>query len=210
MTTKLQATTASPPFVVVEGLDGVGKTTLARALSGALCGTYVRTPPHNLSAAAVGRHSSEPRLRAHVERQGSSASRCLFYALGVALVSDSVRDHHSRGAVVCDRYLLSTLVYHELPEPLAQGLTTDFGLAVPDITFLLTADEGIRRTRVVRRGLASDACEYGLGEDSDAAGRLLARYRRYGADVEIDTTHRLPDDVLGEALGILRERSIAA
>ncbi len=53
----------NPAIVVVEGLDGVGKTTLTTRLAAALGATLLTSPPHLELAAvhAVYRRTSPPR-----------------------------------------------------------------------------------------------------------------------------------------------------
>jgi dTMP kinase len=172
-----------PPFVVVEGLDGVGKSTLARGLAHALDAELLSTPPSSLGDVRAAADTAFARCPDAME---------LFYAATVAAASCDIRRILCGGRpVVLDRYLLSTLVYAELrarPLPLADLAGR---LAVPDLTLLCVAPLPERRLRMERRGteaLPHDAMT--LSEAGHAAGlrgyRNQAAHEVAGRLVELD------------------------
>lgn len=131
-------------FIVLEALDGVGKSTLAQALAERLGGVAMDTPGPRLRALSpeiLGALGAEPTARA------------LFYAASVIAEGRRARQLADEGrVVVMDRYWLSTVSY-----ALARG--ADAGLRdlealvpVPDLTILLTLDEDERQARLHRRG----------------------------------------------------------
>lgn len=132
-------------LLVLEGLDGTGKTTLARALAAALPAQSLRTPPESLGS-----------VRAAVDRVLSAdpLATQLFYAASVAYASSSAQAHLVRGDhVVVDRYWASTVVYAQCREE-HLGLEEVAARILPaDLTIFLDLDEGLRRERLQARGL---------------------------------------------------------
>lgn len=95
--------TAAPLFIVLEGLDGCGKSTLAHALAERLDAHLLSTPLSELKS-----------VRAVVDAVLDPAplARALWYAAQVVRASELVRALRKQGkAVVMDRYWLTTLAY---------------------------------------------------------------------------------------------------
>jgi len=131
-------------FIVVEGLDGTGKTTFAQALAHALGAAYLKTPPEEIS-----------RFRADLDDVlgRDPMARQLFYASGVAAASARVRELRARGRhVVVDRYWASTCVYASLGSIPVDLHDLDYRLERPDYTFFLDLPEKERRRRIRARG----------------------------------------------------------
>ena len=133
-----------PAFIVLEALDGVGKTTLAEGLAARLGGITMNTPGDALRGV-----SSEI-----LDGLGpNQEARCLFYASSVLARGREARDLvEAGGIVVMDRYWLSTVSYAR-----ARGVEADLDqveslVPAPDITILLTLDEGERQRRMRERG----------------------------------------------------------
>lgn len=130
-------------FVVVEGLDGTGKSTLAANLARELGGVLMATP------GTAFRELREPVLEA---LGPDPMARALFYAGTVVSQGRHARRLADEGAVVVmDRYWLSTLVYAR-----ARGVAgleaLERLLPEPDATLLVTLDEVERIDRLFRRG----------------------------------------------------------
>lgn len=134
-----------PLFIVLEALDGVGKTTVARLLAAELDGVPMNTPGDQI------RRVSDAVLDGLGENQ---AARCLFYASSViARGAEARRVVRSGVSVVMDRYWLSTISYAR-----ARGLRSSLRdvedlVVPPDLTVLMVMDEEERQSRLERRGL---------------------------------------------------------
>lgn len=164
-------------FVVIEALDGVGKTTLVRDLSAALGGVPLDTPGENL----------RPIRGAVLDALGDDQlARCMFYASTVIAQGRRARVLADAGAiVVMDRYWASTFSYAR-----ARGVTTDLSgihAIVPpaDATVHVTLDERERIRRLVGRGGMTPADVETL--HPQFRGTVL-RYLRELATVEVDVT----------------------
>lgn len=170
-------------FIVVEALDGVGKTTLVGDLARVLGGITMDTPGPALRGLAPG-------VLEALGRQ--QAARALFYAASVVSIGAQARALVQAGAtVVMARYWLSTISYAR-----ARGVDLDLrgveaGVPTPDVTVLLTLDEDERQRRL-RARVCTEADRETL--DTTFRARVLAEMRSpmrsagLGPTVEVDVT----------------------
>lgn len=173
----------SGAFVVLEALDGVGKSTLTQALAARLGGVAMDTPGPELRAlspAILGALGAE------------QTARALFYAASVVAAGRRAREITRDGrTVVMDRYWLSTVSY-----ALARGADPKLReiealIPAPDVTVVLTLDEAERQARLHRRGcteadretLQAEFRERVVGEMTTARPE-----RGLGVAVELDVT----------------------
>lgn len=166
-------------LVVLEGGDGVGKTTQLPLVAGALRARdlvvqTIREP---------GQTQVGQRIRELLLDPGSiispSTEALLFLSARAQVVSEIIRPALASGAwVVADRFFVSTYAYqiagHGLDDArvrAANALATD-GL-IPDLTVLLTLDPEAAASRRVARGVADRLERYGAAFDA----RVAAAYR---------------------------------
>ncbi|MFT5685949.1 MAG: dTMP kinase [Myxococcota bacterium] len=160
-----------PLLIVVEGLDGCGKSTLAHGLAKALGAVQMTTPSDALRS-----------LRGEILdglRHDPLAVE-LFYAATVQAASAEIGEHLSAGrSVVVDRYWLSTVVYARQRRDFAELLEIERRLLPADVTVWLDVPLSVRRARLEARG-QSAADRETLSEEMDAALRrgYLAASRR--------------------------------
>lgn len=177
-----------PLFIVVEGLDGAGKSTAARALAVELAAVELKTPGAELAP-----------LRSEILRclARSPLATTLFYAAAVAAASHEVTEHRAAGRhVVMDRYLLSTCAYGQVvrssqyPSGLLDELSSR--LVPADLTVYLYASRERRRERILARGhmVEEDRLSFELevAERLHAAFGRLAEHRLAGRWLAIDTS----------------------
>ncbi len=131
-------------FIVVEGLDGCGKSTLARRLV-----EQYQAVPLSTSASRFG----DARGALEKMTAGDDVSRQLLFATSVAATSTEVARLRAEGRnVVVDRYWLSTLVYGQVVRGLNMGLQeVEAQLEQPNLTLFLDAPAAVRRSRLERR-----------------------------------------------------------
>jgi dTMP kinase len=154
-------------FIVLEGIDGAGKTTVCRALAKSIGAKLFRTPPPGFKA-----------TRNHIDSTATLNPRFLFYLCSVAHTSDSIVESLQKRHVVCDRYIVSTVAYHR-----AFGLKLDWNLdqlnlVQPDFTFFLElANDDERKRRLLARGKYTSADA--LFDDPTRRRKLLDEYLKY-------------------------------
>jgi dTMP kinase len=147
------------PFIVLEGLDGSGTTTQARMLHSRLLKKNRQTlftfEPTDGPTGKLIRDALTGMLHT-----GTGNDRILFSERALCLLFAADRLEHSLqikrsteagGAVICDRYILSSLAYQTLDPEITPAwiIETNAGCALPDVTILLKvpADECAARLK---------------------------------------------------------------
>lgn len=127
-------------FIVLEGIDGSGKSSLAELLAGKFGSVVYATPPEKYR-----------KLRKQVDTGSSAQKHYDFYRDAVVEASAEIAILLSTGqSVVCDRYWLSTLVYHRAGGMILDG--SDFSkLVQPDLTVFLFVSPEVQVTRLTNR-----------------------------------------------------------
>ncbi len=194
-------------MITIEGIDGAGKTTLARRLLEAL---RERGLDIELLREPGGVHAAE-RIRELVKDPaiviGPRAEALLYAAARSQLVDEALGPLLDRGTwVLLDRFVDSSLAYQGGGRELGIDAVREInrfatGGITPDRTLLLTIEPTLGRSRSLERGEALDRLEL---EHDDFHARIAAAYERL-ADAEpqrirrIDATQSEPE-VLRAAL----------
>lgn len=158
------------PVIAVEGLDGSGKTTIARLLSKRIGCGFVEKPMRWLlqrgDEAGLGRYDE---VVNRVNALESAVARQWFYCLGWLLIAG----RHHDSLVVVDRYVLSSLSYN-YSESFDDICALALNFASPPLfTVLLAVSEGERLRRLGQR--SADESEFAdLGQDVSRFARMQA------------------------------------
>jgi dTMP kinase len=132
-------------FIVIEGLDGTGKSTIAKALAEAIGAEVLSTP---------GREFNNIREQIDSIYQDNHQARQLFYMSTVVNISEQVRELISKGKnVIVDRYWLSTQVYHQWKSENDHFklIEVENKILIPDITLYLHLPLEQRKKRLSER-----------------------------------------------------------
>lgn len=188
--------------IVLEGLDGVGKSTTALSLARRLGAVHMITPTPRMRQFRS-YFDTHPAVTPEV-RHG-------YYMTGNFLAGLDMRDTTEAGAsVVLDRYYASTNAYvlgkkGELPPPGDEVYAWPAELPKPDIMVLLTLPESERLARRAgRTHIAETPEEALLASHLEITARINEAYRRYGC-VEVSAQGGV-EDVVDRIMDLVKAR----
>lgn len=206
-------------FIVIEGLDGAGKTTSAAGLAAQLGAVLLSSPPrlvHEWGQPEMGCVAAPPtaamgELRHHFDKRSPTVRRAYYRAAGLVASELAVRALETGRHVVMDRYWPSTVAFARLDNPPPEGWFVPGQYPpeyrVPDVVFLLTVDEAGRLRRLDTGRMGSTEEEGRLADDSARRAKVLDAYHDFDI-VEVDTSDRTPDDVVEQCMAVLRDREL--
>ena len=176
-------------FVVIEGIDGVGKTTVAELLASMLNAELIKTPLPPFEA-----------FRTFYDECGNPTARFLYYLSVVVLSSSKIHEILEKRDVICDRYIFSTIAYDY-----AMGVDANIidinrlPIIIPDCSICFTVEETVRYQRLVgRKGHVKPYDE----QDTLYLDNVKTLLKDLCSCV-IDTTHYNPIEVVSLILSML-------
>ena len=198
-----------PKFLVIEGCNGVGKSTITEYLIARTGASSFHYPPEFVSF----------RRDAHLDQSVAPLPRLVYYLAATLHLSDLVRAQLTMSHVICDRSLASPLSLmigdSAIEETDAHRLTEPFAsyLCVPDLTLMVTADHAIASARIHNRALKSglltpiaqrmiESKEF-FQKREDACRRLAMKL---GPVVELNTSDLSPEEMHHSAWSMLAPR----
>jgi thymidylate kinase len=196
-------------FLVIEGCNGVGKTTITEYLIARVGAASFHYPPEFVSF----------RRDVHLDQAVAPLPRLVYYLAATLHLSDLVRAQLKQSHVICDRYLASPLSLmigdSAIEETQARQLTEPFQsyLCVPDLTLLVTAEHSVVSARIHNRALKSgiltpmaqrmvESKEF-FQKREDACRQLATRL---GPVVELDTTDLSPEEMHDSAWSLIASK----
>lgn len=174
-------------ILAIEGLDGCGKSTVAKEAARVMGGTYVGLPPEDL------------RLRkdSFLENYGT-VSRLLYYLAGVRRIFEISTEV---GLVVADRYISSAYALHtEATGPLAEYVR-QAPIPPPDLCIFLEVGEDERKRRLSRKA-DIDPFEVRLNEDQSFHRQVRAALLSTVPCKIIDTTELSQSEVAAQVVAL--------
>lgn len=130
-------------LIVVEGVDGCGKSTCVKGLADKLTGVSYQMPPEEYGD-----------IRSYINANDRTA-KLLFYMSANINGGNIVRALLNTHNVVCDRYYLSTICYHEVEGADFSLINTHafiLKMPRPDLLMCLTAEPSTIVKRIIGRG----------------------------------------------------------
>ncbi|WP_229868463.1 dTMP kinase [Streptomyces inusitatus] len=191
------------PFVVLEGVSGIGKSTLTALLAHRMNATSL----HTLADPHTG-------WSPEANEQLRSLPQFAFYLSGLLHASDLVRQAVTVGPVVADRYASSVAACHAAVhglDPAEVGVLIDpFRpyLIVPDATFYLTCSEATLRSRMTGK-LDIKQDDTDLFDVADRYKQLLENFEQVATSdstaVILPTDDQSPDQLADTIAAHLEE-----
>lgn len=168
-------------FVSLDGVDGVGKTTVAKLLASDGSFQYYKSPAGPFA-----------QLRKEVDTHATPLERYCFYRLATEFDSVQISRLLKTKSVVCDRYVASTVAYHIAMDARIRVIHNDAGLLKPHFAFLLGARSEVRDKRILERAkVLSDAKIEG---DSTLLDRVAEIFMSFGL-THIDTSDMTAEEI---------------
>ena len=134
-------------FISIDGVDGIGKTTVAKLFATNSFFKYYKSP----SGAFL-------QLREEIDVHATPLERYCFYRLATQFDSIQINQLLKDSSVVCDRYISSTFAYHAVMDNRIKIIHNSVGLMIPHFAFLLGARSEVRDKRIHERAeILSDA-----------------------------------------------------
>ena len=188
-------------FVVLEGPEGAGKSTLHRALAARL-----RAAGHQpVAVIEPGGTPAAEALRSellHADRQWTAERELLYFVTARAdLVGKVIRPALADGRIVLsDRYELSTMAYQAAGRGLPLAMVTWVNQAAtgglrPDLTLILDLPPETGSARQVASGKSRDRLDR---EPLDFHQRVVSRYREEQGSGVVHLDATLPEAELAE------------
>ena len=193
-------------FLVIEGCNGVGKSTIEKYLTARIGASTFHYPPEFVSF----------RREVRLDECVAPLPRLVYYLAASLHLSDLVRAQLTQSHVICDRYLASPLslmiAESAIEETEACRLMKPFAsyLRMPDLTLLLTAEHAVASARIHNRsrdsGMLTPVARRMLESKEffhkrENACRQFAM--RLGPVMELDTTNLSPEEMCNCAWSLL-------
>ena len=189
--------------IAIEGLDGVGKTTIAKELAKRLNFKFI-DKPFKFITDKEDSIENYLEITKKVNRQMSPVIKRLFYGIGNILLKEKFQDDN----IITDRHLVSNYFCN------TNGKQDDiFEIllkysSIPKITFLIYADENVRKQRMIERNP--------LDEDIKKVNTLDNPYEKMKNYLEInnmeyvliDNTYLECNESVEKIISILKEKKI--
>ena len=193
-------------FLVIEGCNGVGKSTLAEYLCGRVGASSFHYPPEFVSF----------RRDLRMDECVAPLPRLAYYLAATLHLSDLVRAQLEQSHVICDRYLASPLSLmigeSAIEETKVRHLMEPFEsyLCVPALTLLLTAEHAVVsariHTRSAKSGMLTPMARRMVESEEffrkrENASRWLSK--KLGPVLELDTTNLSIEEMCNSAWSLL-------
>lgn len=175
--------------IAIEGMDGVGKTSIGRKVAEKLGFEFVEKPLHYLFD-QNGSLENYMRISTSINEQDDKLLKLWFYGLGNIYIKSNWKGKN----VVTDRHLVSNYFWN-CDEKIEEAFKTLMNYAsIPEITFLLYAPPEVRLKRIVERNP--------LDKDADNVNLYPGAYDKMKKFLEendmdyvvIDTSHTTSDE----------------
>ena len=196
-------------FIVLEGVDGTGKTSVAKGLAKSLNAEYILTPMTPIDDIQVSlAPSTSIFLRQYVNDMRDLKVRFCYYLWAVTHASHRIREILESRSVVCDRYLSSTLAYHAALDPeLTEFDVSKLNILRPDYEFLLTVSDEIEWQRRLGMRPNQNRGDEFIEKDRKLLRSVEQEYYRLGVE-PIDTSQTNVDEVIQIILEKIRGRRL--
>jgi len=129
-------------LIALEGLEGVGKTTIGQMAAQIIGATYIKSPSPELNP-----------VRGFVAASMEPLANFYFYLSGLIILQNQIQEAMKSGPVIVDRYIDSTIAYHNFGSDFSVPSYERQAIRMPDLTVEVYCDEEVRNSRKMARGV---------------------------------------------------------
>lgn len=170
--------------IAIEGVDGTGKTSVAKELANKLNFKYVEKPFSN-----VFQQDKMPKyleIKDGLNKQKNKNLLAWFYGLNILFCKDYFKSEN----IVCDRFLVSNFswILDETNEIIFETMLKL--TALPELTVLLTASQDVLNRRIEERdNLDKDLCKLQYANSAYQRSKyLLKKHKIPYIEINVDNT----------------------
>lgn len=185
-------------FVTIEGVDGTGKSTVAKMLAELIGAAHIITPSPSLH-----------KQRELVEKTNDRAQKFDFYTRAIIQQQEEIKYLLTKSNVVCDRYIHSTFAYQWPTDKTMPSQINGFfkEIELPNYSFLLTVNEKSRAVRIKNReettGIINTA-----DHRHDIIDMARDRFMKMKELTQVDTSEKTPEEVCHFILRLINIASL--
>lgn len=198
MANKLRARTN---LIVLDGLDGTGKSSGLRVIEAYLKEKFPETPTMVAEGYTFNEFAKD--LKALMMKHKPDVSHNTLYNLFRAIWTDAWEKHgedvrNGKKFLLSDRWLLSTAVYQDEDDSRTNNLIASTN-ALPGLTFLLTASGDVARSRINRNRVPDHFEEEYFQMHDKLQARFIKKLPDYSGDhIVINTDTLTQEEVAAE------------
>ena len=191
--------------IAIEGLDGVGKTTTAKALSEKIGFHFIEKPLHYLMTNGDDGMETYMRIMEKVNNETDLFFRSLYYSAGNCFTANIAKKIN----IVTDRHIASTYFWNHISgknDNLFDMLINYCGK--PDFTFILFAEQSVRQTRIHKRNPNDPDLKNKSFSDNEY-DKLIDFVRYYDMPFFfLDTSQLSQEEVISQMLYVLKNEGL--
>lgn len=187
--------------IAIEGLDGAGKTTTAKAVAEILGFDFIEKPLHYLTDEQGMKNYQ--RITEFINDNMSADFTAMFYGLGNYFLSSELKKGRN---IVTDRFLCSTAFWNCTE---SNRVFFDYLVGLcekPDLTIVLYVSEDVRRQRITSRDPNDPDLKNKVLSD-DSYQKMIDFCKRYGMDhIVVDSSETDFDMTVKHIMDGIRSR----
>ncbi len=178
-------------FILFEGLDRTGKSTIAKEVAKKLNAILLHSPPDILIP-----------YRKHFDSLDNETNLS-YYITANHVLDCQIGDYLSKQNVVCDRYYFTTIAYHSAKLERNIDYLLKEMKTTPNKIYYLTGEVTVLNARAEKTGLKNDRF-HGIDLWKKVEFNYNKLFKRFSNVVKIDTTNKTEEEVLQIVLNDLK------
>lgn len=202
----MSSDSCKPNFIVVDGIDGVGKSLLVENIGKYLVNKELISRVVHIVESTHLASEIKKYLKCTDAKTASATSLAFLFCAAISDVIEKVIQpaHNNGEIIISDRYTMSTRVYQSESKYIDKVCDIIDSIMSPDITFVLDAPPSVIRQRATLRGADGDVTE---SIDTHVINERRKKYaglaRLSNKDTYIIDASGTPEDVTKRVYDIL-------